>query len=216
MPKSDHTRKPPRPAEERIEPKVRDDPRAEPISTGTPIARVALGSRPADKRISAAPTVRPADVEIDENALAALPRASMVEALLNEVPPPLSNDACEGNLRRIDELEALVATKERRVIELEALLAQENNAEVVQTELDNTRAHAARLEERVARLTRERDALRSIAGEVEALRASVDAAGVENAELEEKLDRERKETQRLAAEIARLGVAQNGRDSSSN
>jgi hypothetical protein len=167
------------------------DPRADhdPPSTSTPIARVALKSSPAEGT-----PVEP-------------PPESVVERLLNEVLSdiaPRPEGSCEAHRRRIEELEALVAAKEKRVGELELLLAQEGGADILQHELEATRAHSSRLEECVARLTKERDRLQAIAAEAEVLRSSVDYAAAEAEELEHAVHAERTKSETLAAEVALL------------
>jgi hypothetical protein len=173
------------------------DPRAEPEPASTPLARVALRSAPAERTPSAHPTVVPSG---DEGA-------SVVERLLNEVLsdlPPKPSLECDAHRRRIDELEAVLKIKEKRVTELEMLLAQDGSAEILKTELDAAHAHGQRLEECVERLTKERDHLQTLADEVEVLRSSVDFAAAEAATLEESLRAERAKNEELESEVARL------------
>jgi hypothetical protein len=180
------------PADDVVEPRARlDDARAEPPRS-VPIARVVLKSSALER-----PTSRPSG---DEGQ-------SVVERLLNEALsecPPSMRGECVAHAQRIEELEASVKAKEGRVAVLEALLAQEDDADVLRDELENTRAHSTRLEECVDRLTKERDRLQALAEEVQTLRTSVDFAAREAAELEEALRKERGENQRLANEVARL------------
>jgi hypothetical protein len=176
---------------------------------------------PAPRTESSAPTVRPAELEALEDDSAPAPE-NVVERLLKEVlsVPPVAPPAdmpvweqlaetsgtCDVHVRRIYELETMVATRDRRIAELEALLAQEGDAEILREELEKTRAHSARLDQCIARLTKERDQVQEVASEVETLRSSADQVAAENVELETALRAAQAEKERLAGELARLHV----------
>jgi hypothetical protein len=162
------------------------DPRGEPASASTPIAPVALTS------------------DHEERPPQAKTPQSVVERLITETlsnRPPIPPGDVDAYIRWIDDLNATIASKNARIAELELLLAADDGSEIVRDELERTRAHAARLD---ARLAAERDQSAAIEAEKEALRASFDAVKAEAAGLEETLRAQRAENTRLAEEALLL------------
>jgi len=151
-----------------------DDPRAEPGSAGSPIARVVLKSAPVIRGLSCTTPVS------DPTAPEALPDdgvlGRMVDELLSDVAA-VPGEECDAHRRRIDELEAIVRMKENRIAEIEVDRAQDGK---LREELEATRARVTLFADWVARLSRERDQFAEIA------RAARD------------------ESQRLSGEVARL------------
>src|SRR5262245_14206690 len=100
----------------------------------------------------------------DENPESSAPTVvtpeRVVERLLNEalsVPPApeapdwayLSerSERCDAHVQRIEELEGMLAIRDKRIAQMETLLAQGDMVEILRDELEVTRAHSARLEQ---------------------------------------------------------------------
>ena len=175
---------------EEIEPDVvGTDPRADPVSATQPVSRPHAPSHVEDAMAVA--RISTTDIAVEHRAHTA-PTVRPVQAAVD-----VSWVVPESE-------EEVLREKERRIAELEALLRQEGSAEILSEELATERAHSARLEECVAKLTKEREKQTDLQGELEALRASVDQAALENAELEGALRLEREEKKKLGDEVARL------------